>query len=85
MQEAIHVLRAVSPLSSTQPQDLAVKEWAQCDEFTNMQWSFSDYLSDTTALYSAVYAHPDKPEGFRMLIFSGDVDGVSSLCEYCVV
>lgn len=55
---------------------VADKPWAECDDLVNGMWSFSDYLSDTTPLYAAVFAHPHKPKGFKMLVFSGDVDGV---------
>lgn len=55
---------------------VADKAWAECDDLVNGLWSFSDYLSDTTPLYAAVFAHPHKPKGFRMLVYSGDVDGV---------
>lgn len=51
--------------------------WAECDDYVNGLWSFSDYLSDTTDLYSTLFNHADKPEGFKMLVFSGDSDGVN--------
>lgn len=51
-------------------------EWGFCDDDVNGNWALSDYFSDTTPLYSAIYNHRNKPNGFKMLVFSGDSDGV---------
>lgn len=50
-----------------------------CSDIVNGEWSFSDFLSDTTNLYSVIYNHPNKPKNFKMLVFSGDSDGVRNL------
>jgi hypothetical protein len=51
-------------------------EWGFCDDEVNGNWAMSDYFADTTPLYSLIYNHPNKPQGFKMLVFSGDSDGV---------
>ena len=51
--------------------------WDYCSNPVNRAWAFNDYLADTTHLYRVIYTHPHKPEGFKMLVYSGDVDGVS--------
>lgn len=51
-------------------------DWSMCSDIVNGEWSFSDFLSDTTNLYSVIYNHPNKPKNFKMLVFSGDSDGV---------
>lgn len=53
--------------------------WAPCSDEVNGGWAFSDYLADTTIFYSKIFNHPNKPADFRMLVFSGDSDGVSPL------
>jgi hypothetical protein len=52
--------------------------WNYCSDPVNGMWAFNDYLGDTTALYKSVYTHKHKPKGFKMLVYSGDVDGVSA-------
>jgi hypothetical protein len=59
--------------------------WNYCSDPVNGMWAFNDYLGDTTALYKSVYTHKHKPKGFKMLVYSGDVDGVSaSVAVGCV-
>jgi hypothetical protein len=59
--------------------------WNYCSDPVNGLWAFNDYLGDTTALYKSVYTHKHKPRGFKMLVYSGDVDGVSgSVAMGCV-
>lgn len=72
VQEALHV-----GASSLRGKLGLVGEWSQCSDEVNENWAFSDYLADTTYLYSRIYNHPNKPKDFKMLIFSGDNDGVS--------
>lgn len=67
MQDALHVV---------QPGNKYVK-WDVCSDPVNNNWALSDYYGDTTALYSTLYAHPLRPKGFRILVYSGDADGVS--------
>jgi hypothetical protein len=67
--------------------DWRAGNWMPCNDSLNENWAATDYLGDTTKLYSAIYNHPQKPKGFKMLIFSGDSDGVSNwftaLCMTC--
>lgn len=83
VQAALHVLRP----DPADPSAQITTRWAECDDTVNGHWSFSDYLSDTTALYGRVYQHAHKPKGFKMLVFSGDVDGVSAVvrCIFVLV
>ena len=67
MQDALHVV---------QPGNKYVK-WDVCSDPVNNNWALSDYYGDTTALYSTLYSHPLRPKGFRILVYSGDADGVS--------
>ena len=67
VQDALHVV---------QPGNKYVK-WDVCSDPVNNNWALSDYYGDTTALYSTLYAHPLRPKGFRILVYSGDADGVS--------
>jgi len=52
--------------------------WDWCTDSVNEQWALNDYLADTTSLYKFVHTHPHRPPNFRMLVYSGDVDGVCS-------
>lgn len=52
------------------------KHWLPCSDPVNGGWAFNDYLSDTTHLYSLIFNHPAKRKDFKMLVFSGDSDGV---------
>ena len=51
-------------------------KWDFCNDPINEKWSESDFFADTTRLYSAVYRHANKPKNFKMLVYSGDSDGV---------
>ena len=51
-------------------------KWMLCNDTVNGNWASTDYFGDTTRLYSKIYNHPRKPKGFKMLVFSGDSDGV---------
>ena len=53
-------------------------EWVSCNDPINLRWSELDTASSTIPLYSKIYNHPNKPKCFKMLIFSGDADGVCS-------
>ena len=55
--------------------------WDFCSDYVNYFWSQPDVLGDTTELYKEIVAHPHKPKGFKMLIYSGDIDGVCA-CIY---
>lgn len=79
VQEALHV-----GASSLRGKLGYTGEWAQCNDMVNEAWSFTDFLADTTYLYSRIYNHAKKPDGFKMLVFSGDNDGVS-LCVLCIL
>jgi hypothetical protein len=78
VQEALHVLRPVDPLRGDETLSSRSSVWAECDDYVNGMWAFNDYLADTTALYGVVFAHEHKPRDFKMLVFSGDADGVCS-------
>ena len=41
--------------------DIDVHQWDVCNDAVNQHWAFNDYLSDTTSLYSTIYAHKNKP------------------------
>jgi len=64
VRQALHV----SPTAS--------KQFAVCNDELNSHWSLTDVFADTTGLYSKIFNHPNKPKDFRMLVFSGDADGV---------
>ncbi|RYH26486.1 hypothetical protein EON65_14390 [archaeon] len=51
-------------------------DWNFCNDEINENWSFSDFLADTTHLYGEIFNHPNKRKDFKMLVFSGDSDGV---------
>lgn len=70
VEEALHV--GASSLRGK----LGYSGWSQCHDEINERWSFADFLADTTYLYSRIYNHPLKPKNFKMLVFSGDNDGV---------
>ena len=65
---------AASILAKRDP-TLFVK-WNFCSDVVFGQWTFNDYVADTTHLYSDVYSHRHKPQDFKMLVYSGDSDGV---------
>lgn len=66
------VLHVIDPTST------ATKPWDFCDSNAFNHWPTMDYFGDTTHLYSEIFNHPLKPKGFKMLVISGDVDGVCS-------
>jgi hypothetical protein len=79
VQEALHVGLSSSRglyFSSIHQEDQGLR-WAACSDSVNGGWAFNDYLADTTILYSKIVNHKNKPKDFRMLVFSGDSDGVS--------
>jgi hypothetical protein len=51
------------------------KPWEFCSDIFE-SWPLSDYNADTTQLYAEIFNHKKKPKNFKMLVFSGDVDGV---------
>lgn len=57
--------------------------WTACTDAVNQAYSFNDVLADTTQLYSTIFSHPNKRKDFKMLVFSGDSDGVG--CHVVVV
>ena len=71
VQQAMHIINSSTTIA---------KDWQQCNGPINQHWPIMDVLADTTELYSLIYNHPNKPKGFKMMIFSGDSDGVSKLC-----
>lgn len=52
------------------------RHWQPCSDAVNGHWSMNDFLADTTALYSKIFNHPAKRKDFKMLVYSGDSDGV---------
>lgn len=52
------VILADDRVSST---DIDAHQWDVCNDAVNQHWAFNDYLSDTTSLYSTIYAHKNKP------------------------
>lgn len=76
-QKALHIL----PAAATSPM-----EWNECNDIIFQHWSEADFFSDTTALYQEIITKVQQRSDFRMLIFSGDDDGVSIIfCCYCIV
>jgi hypothetical protein len=69
VQEAMHVSRASRNSSSP-------LKWLSCNDVINQDWFIMDFISDVTNLYSDIYNHPSKPKHFKMLVYSGDSDGV---------
>jgi hypothetical protein len=74
VQETLHVSGSYPPAGSAT--STTHHRWDFCSNFVNNHWVANDYLGDTTELYKTIYNHPHKPAGFKMLVFSGDVDGV---------
>ena len=64
VQTALHVSEAL------------VYPWTVCSDPVFDKWSLTDEYADTTPLYSKVEQHPRKPSDFKILVYSGDVDGV---------
>ena len=57
--------------------------WSSCSDPVFTQWNLIDVYSDTTELYSKIYnkvttqrANGERSKDFRMLVFSGDADGI---------
>eukprot|EP01040_Poterioochromonas_malhamensis_P009227 gene9227-10016_t len=78
VQEALHVGKSSSRgqyflNTRNEPERMS---WAPCSDSVNGGWAFNDYLADTTILYSKIVQHKNKPKDFKMLVFSGDSDGV---------
>lgn len=65
VQDAMHVSRSSNAL-----------KWSSCNDHINEDWFVMDFISDVTTLYSDIYNHPSKPKHFKMLIYSGDSDGI---------
>lgn len=53
------------------------RRWDFCSDEVNENWAANDLFADTTELYRLIYLHKHKPKDFKMLVFSGDIDGVS--------
>lgn len=64
VQEALHIERSV--------------QWDFCSDPVFESWPFMDSIADTTSLYSQLFNHPLKPNGFKIMVYSGDADGVCS-------
>mmetsp|Transcript_11694 Transcript_11694/g.10599 ORF Transcript_11694/g.10599 Transcript_11694/m.10599 type:complete len:268 (-) Transcript_11694:75-878(-) len=54
----------------------SVVHWQQCSDVVFTNWPDMDFTADTIKLYSTIYNHPNKPLNFKMLVFSGNSDGV---------
>jgi hypothetical protein len=73
---AAETASAESSTDAAVPLNKRGRRWNYCSNTVNGNWAYNDYLGDTTDLYRIIYNHPHKPKGFKMLVFSGDVDGV---------
>eukprot|EP01032_Pedospumella_encystans_P009102 gene9102-10747_t len=54
----------------------STRRWDFCSDAVNEHWAENDLFADTTELYKLIYTHKHKPKDFKMLVFSGDIDGV---------
>lgn len=58
--------------------------WNMCNDIVNGYWLMTDFIANTTHLYSDIFNHVNKPSNFKMLVFSGDSDGVIIVSKlYC--
>jgi Serine carboxypeptidase len=74
VQAALHVI----PLATSEP-----VKWDVCSDPIFKAWSLWDVYADTTGLFSNIYMTVSKQrlsgertEDFKMLVFSGDTDGI---------
>ena len=74
VQAALHII----PLETSTP-----VRWNFCSDPLFFRWPVADMYADTTALYSEIYhmvrkqrESGERQEDFKMLVFSGDSDGV---------
>lgn len=74
VQAALHII----PLKTSTP-----VKWNFCSDPIFIDWPVSDMYADTTGLYSEIYhmvrkqkESGERKEDFKMLVFSGDSDGV---------
>lgn len=67
VQKALHVVDNQATKS---------KEWLSCNNAINLNWPRLDWTANTIPLFSRIAKHSNKPEGFKMLVYSGDTDGV---------
>ena len=66
---AADVREALHTTQSPQP-------WAMCSDLVYDDWPIADFIADTTPLYTEIIKSPKRSPDFKMLIFSGDVDGI---------
>lgn len=62
VQEAMHVLNKTKSVA-----------WEQCSDYINLNWKTNDFASSSVPLY-----HKLVNQGIKVLIFSGDTDGICS-------
>ena len=74
VQHALHVI----PSATSKP-----VEWRVCSDPLFLDWPMTDMYADTTGLYSEVYhtvrkqrESGEREKDFKMLVFSGDSDGI---------
>lgn len=73
VQQAMNVIRKGSSLSVS---------FSPCNSQIMSLYSVNDMQADVTKLYSQIVKHGNKPEGFSILILSGDTDLVSGLISF---
>ena len=74
VQHALHIIPDLTSPTVT---------WSSCSDPVFINWNLMDVYSDTTELYSKIYskvttqrANGERSKDFRMLVFSGDTDGI---------
>ena len=50
--------------------------WSECSDPVFDHWPIADYYANTVASFGEIYRHPRRPADFKMLVYSGDADGV---------
>lgn len=74
----------VDPVSNQTEVLLRGRKWEECSDDVFDHWPTADMYGDTVALYQEIHEYVTKHRKdtpFRMLVYSGDADGVSRDCH----